>query len=431
MLRKSLFILITTIALFSLGAAAVLAQSGQLRGHVKLKQADGTTVPAADANIDVYRTDVSGKYQTKTNKRGEWVFAGLPFIGTYTVAVSMPNARPDFQPGIKAGRDVDYEIVLTPGDGRRLTLEEIKAATGKTTGGSSGGSSGGGESAADKAKREELLKKNEEISTANKKAGEINEVIGRTFKLGNDAWKAKNYDEAIKQYREGLAADADQPAILTNVSVALRARGVDNYNAGVQSKDQARQNSGIQDFKDAADAGIKAVDLLKKQAPATAPDEITRQTANKYFALAARAEALRLVATKTDPAQADAGLTAFQEYIAAETDPVKKKKAELDAAKMLLDAGQGAKSLVEYRRILAANPDDPDANFGAGMALFADETDPKTSFQQAANYLQHFVDVAPDTHQFKEEAKGILTELKNTQKVEPVRTPPRRAGRRP
>jgi len=429
MLRKRLFILVAALAVVSFSAVAALAQTGQMRGHVLFKQADGTTIPAVGAIIDVYRTDVGGAYHTKTNKKGEWVFAGLPFVGTYTIAASMPNARPDFLPGAKAGREQDFEIVLTPGDGRVLTFAEIKAGTGKTVSGGSG--SGGGESAADKAKREELLKKNAEIEASNKKAGEMNEVIGRTFKLGNDALKAKNYEEAIKQYREGVAADPDQPAILTNLSVALRARGVDNYNSGVKSKDQALQNSGIQDFKDAADAGTKAVDLLKKQAPATVPDEITRQTANKYFALAARAEALRLVATKTDPTQAEAGMTAFQEYIAAEMDPAKKKKAELDAAKMLLDAGQSAKALVEYRRILAANPDDPDANFGAGMALFADETDPKTSFQLAANYLQHFVDVAPDTHQFKEEAKGILTELKNTQKVEPVRTPTRRAGRRP
>ena len=54
------------------------AQVGQLRGHVVLSQADGTKVPAAEATIDVFRTDVSGKYSTKTNKKGEFVFAGYP-----------------------------------------------------------------------------------------------------------------------------------------------------------------------------------------------------------------------------------------------------------------------------------------------------------------------------------------------------------------
>lgn len=426
MLRKRLFILVVALAAFSFSAAAALAQTGQIRGTVLLKQADGTTVPAVGAIIDVYRTDVKGEYHTKTNKKGEWIFAGLPFVGVYTIAASMPNARPDFLPGAKAGREENFKIVLTPGDGRVLTFEEIKGAIGKTvTGG------GGGESAADKAKREELLKKNAEIEASNRKAGEINEIVGRTFKLGNDAWKAKNYDEAIKLYREGLAADPEQQALHTNLSFALNARGIDRFNAGIKSKDEAAKSSAIQDFKDAAEAGTKAVELLKKDSAPT-PEEQAKKTTNLYFALKARAEALRLVVTQIDQKQADAGLTAYQEYIAAETDAVKKKKAELDAAKMLLDAGHGAKALAEYKKILATNPDDPDANYGAGLALFTDETDPKTSFQLAANYLQHFVDVAPDTNPQKEEAKSILAELKNTNKVEPVRTAPtRRGGRRP
>src|SRR5205807_9346219 len=122
MLRKCLLILGAVVSIFSLGALSAFAQSGQIRGHVLLQQADGTKVPAADATIDVYRTDIGGTFHTKTNKKGEWVFAGLPFVGTYTIAVSMPNARPDFLPGAKAGRDADYELVLTPGDGKRLTF---------------------------------------------------------------------------------------------------------------------------------------------------------------------------------------------------------------------------------------------------------------------------------------------------------------------
>jgi tetratricopeptide (TPR) repeat protein len=426
MLGKRLFILGAALAIFSLGAGAAMAQSGQMRGTVLFAQADGTTVPAAGAKVDVYRTDVKGEYHNTTNKKGEWVFAGLPFVGTYTITVSMPGARPDFQPEAKAGREVNYKMTLSPGDGRVLTFEELKAATVKGTGAPSGG-----ESAADRAKREELVKKNAEIEASNKKSGEINEIINRTFKSGNEALNAKNYDEAIKQYREGLAADAEQPALLTNLSVALKARGTDTYNAGVNAKDQAKQNTGKQDFKDSADAATKAVDMIKKQPAATTPEETKKQATNKILALAAKTVALKLVATTADPSQADAGLAAFEEYIAAETDPVKKKRAHSDAAKMLLDSGHGDKALVEYRKILAENPDDPDANYGAGMSLFADETDPKTSYQQAANYLQHFVDVAPDSDPMKQPAKDVLAELKNTNKVEPVKVAPRRPTRKP
>jgi tetratricopeptide (TPR) repeat protein len=130
---------------------------------------------------------------------------------------------------------------------------------------------------------------------------------------------------------------------------------------------------------------------------------------------------------KAIQARQDTALAAFKDYINVETDPVKKAKAQLDAAQMLLDAGSGEKALVEYQAILATQPDSPDANLGAGLAIYA--TGDKAKFQEAANYLQHFVDVAPDSHKFKSAAKDILTELKNTEKVVPEKTTPKRTKR--
>src|SRR5213083_33698 len=124
------FQLITSLAFLTvlLTASAVCAQTGQLRGHVLIKQADGTSVPAAGAQIDVFRTDISGKYPTKADKKGQFVYAGLPYVGKYVLAASAPNAAPSAQSNVKVGQDIDYEIVLGPGDGRRYTKEEAKAA---------------------------------------------------------------------------------------------------------------------------------------------------------------------------------------------------------------------------------------------------------------------------------------------------------------
>ena len=131
--------------------------------------------------------------------------------------------------------------------------------------------------------------------------------------------------------------------------------------------------------------------------------------------------------SKADGTQADAGIAAFQDYIAVETDPAKKSKAQLDLAQMLLDAGAGDKAYAEYQKILAASPDDPDANLGAGLALYS--TGDKAKYQEAANYFQHFVDKAPDTHKFKSDAKAILAEMKNTDNVVPEKTTPQRRRR--
>src|SRR6266496_1794810 len=433
MRRFYLFTLIVAAAVLLSSAIAASAQTGQLRGHVVIKQADGTSVPGAGAQIDVFRTDLPGNYPTKADKKGQFVYAGLPYVGRYIIAASAPNAAPSALGGILAGRDTDYEIVLGPGDGRRYTAEEAKAAIKPGGSGAPSSTGGGSESAADKAKREEIAKKNAEIETKNKKIEESNKVVTDSFKAGNVALNAKNYDEAIKQYDIGLAADPEQASLLANKSAALRARGVDRFNAAIQTKDDAAKTSGLEsakaDFKAAAEAATKAAELVKNEPAKTDPNEQKQQATNKYYALAARAEAMRLFVSKADPSQADAGIAAFQDYIAAETDATRKAKAQLDLAQMLLDAGAGDKAVLEYQKILAANPDDPDANLGAGLALYS--TGDKAKFQEAANYLQHFVDKAPDTHKFKNDAKALLTELKNTENVVPEKTTTPSRRRRP
>jgi tetratricopeptide (TPR) repeat protein len=296
-----------------------------------------------------------------------------------------------------------------------------------------------GESAEDKAKREEILRKNAEITEKNKKIEESNAVVARTFKAGNEALLAKNYDEAIKQYDEGLAADPDQAALLTNKALAMKARGVDRYNAAIQSKDDATKNSGLEsaksDFREAAQATQKAMELLKAETPAaTDPAAQARYNANKLATLSTRAETMRLFVTKVDQSQADAGYAAYQEYLAAETDATKKSKAEHDAAQMLFDANSFDKALQEYKKILAQNPDDTDALVKTGMLLFnigAMNNNDKEKYQEAANYLQQFVDKAPDTDKLKGDAKAILEELKNQQNVKAEKTPARTNRRRP
>lgn len=426
-------------AVLLLAAVGASAQVGQLRGHVFIQQADGTKVPAAGAQIDVYRTDLPGKYPTKANKNGEFVYAGLPFVGTYAIAVSAPNASPTVRGGVKVGRDIDFELVMTPGNGQRLTEEQAKAGGG---GGSRTAASSGGESAADKAKREALEKQSAEIAEGNKKIENANQVIGDSFKSGNTALTAKNYDEAVRLYDTGIAADAAHPGVpslLTNKSVALRLRGVDRFNAAVQSKDEAAKTSGVEaakaDFKASADAANQAMELIKKLTTPTDPTALKQFETNKYFALTARAESMRLFATKVDQTKADAAIVAYQEYIAAEPDAAKKSKAQKDFAQMIFETASDTagyeRAVAEYQKILQATPDDPDALLRIGQAMFnigALNNNDKAKYQEAANYLQRFVDKAPDTNPLKAEAKDLIGALKAQANVTPEKTtrPPRR-----
>ena len=432
-MRRLLSLSIIACAIVAVTAAAASAQTGQLRGSVKLIGADGNATPLANAQVDVFRTDMQAEYHTKSDKRGEWVFAGLPFVGVYVVSISAPGAAPVAKSGVKAGREIPVDITLSAGDGHKFTRDEAISVS--TSSGPTNGSSSSGGSEADKAKAAEIAKENAKIAAENEKIKNSNQVISDAFKNGNAALMAKKYDEAITQYDTGLAADPEHPgasSLLTNKSAALRGRAVDKYNAAVQSKDDAAKAAGLEaakaDFKAAADAANRAVEILNKQPAPTDPEAQKQAAANKYFALSARAEAMRLFVTKVDPTQADAGATAFQEYIAVETDPAKKSRAQYDLAQMLLDSGSADKAIVEFQKILAATPDDPDANLGMGLALFS--TGDKAKFQEAANYLQKFVDKAPDTHKFKNDAKAVLAELKSTENVTPEKTTTKPATRK-
>jgi tetratricopeptide (TPR) repeat protein len=444
MIRRYVFGTIVATLVLAFAVITASAQVGELRGHVFMQQADGNKVPLADAQIDVFRTDVKGDYHTKTSKKGEFVFAGLPFVGEYTIVASHPTASPNWLSKFKVGRGVMADITVTPGNGQRPTIEDLKnapASSGAAAGAKSGNS---GESAEDRAKREELIRKNKEIEEKNKKITESNEVINRTFKAGNDALNAgslasknnnsaeamQKYTEAVTQYDQGLAADAEQPALLTNKATALKARAIERFNQAIRSKNMddaaksAEYETAKNDFRAAAEASSKAVQIIKAVTTPTDPAELDRYNKNKYAAVATNAETMRLLVTKADPTKADDAVAAFREYIALEPDAAKKAKAQLDVAQTLLDAGAADKALAEFKTILAAQPDNPDANLGAGLALYS--TNDQAKFQEAANFIQHFVDVAPDSHQMKEPAKEILANLKNTEKIVPEKTAPRK-----
>ena len=430
MFRKYFLPLLANIALTASISIVASAQSAQLRGHVTLRQADGTVVPAAGAVIDVYRVDIAtGKISTKTDKKGDFIYAALPYVGEYIVAFSMAGAQSSYLHGVNVKSERVYEMELTPGDGKPLTLADIKTAMAAAPAGASGGAK---DTADSKAKREELIRKNKELAESNARNTNINEVVNRTFKAANEALQIKNYDEVIKQDQEGLAADPEQGLLYLQMAEALRRRGADRFNAALKLPDTEKTagfDAAKQDFRQSAENAQKAVQLTQKEEARTDPTEIAAQNMRRLSALSTRTESMRLFVTKVDSTQADAGLTAYNEYIAAEPDPAKKQKAHLNAAQMLLEAGAADKAVAEYQKVLVENPDDPDANLGLGLALYA--TGDKAKYQEAANYLQRFVEKAPDTHKDKEMIKAVLAELKNTENVVPEKTTPVRRTKRP
>jgi tetratricopeptide (TPR) repeat protein len=432
---KSLLLALASALLLAASAAVTNAQVAQVTGKVTLKQADGSVVPVENATIDIYRTDIKWQAQVKTNKKGEYMHAGVPFVGVYTFVASAPGAAPDYRPGVRVSQGPNVNFELTPGDGSRPTLEQVKAASaGAKVAGGGGATAAPSESKESKAAREEMLRKNKEIEEGNKKIGEANEVVTRTFKTGNDAFAAKNYDAAIAAYDEGLAA-REEPALYSNKSIALRMRGADRFNTVVNSSDQAAKTAGMdaakKDWADAAEAGKKALDMMNAMSPPAEATEKTKYDQNKLAALASYAEAMRLVGTKVDQSRADEAFKVYSEYAAQEVDPAKKSQRTADAAKILFDAQKFDRAIEEYRKILAADPENTDANLYLGLALF--NSNDKAMYQEAANYLGKFSEKAPDTNPLKADAKSIIDFLKTQENIKPEKltTRPASGRRRP
>ena len=129
---KYLFFSFAAAALvFLCSSTVVSAQSAQLFGKVSVKQANGTVVSGDSAKIEVYRIDAPGHWKSTANKRGEFVFAGLPVAGIYIVAACARGATPDLKVGVKVGGDDNVIFTLEPGNSDCLTAADVKARVGK------------------------------------------------------------------------------------------------------------------------------------------------------------------------------------------------------------------------------------------------------------------------------------------------------------
>jgi tetratricopeptide (TPR) repeat protein len=417
MFRKKLFPCLIATFVFITTTILATAQIVQFRGRVTMKQTDGTTAPVVGAQVDVFRTDLPGKYETKTDKKGSFVFAGLPFVGQYVVSISAPGASPQARGPMRL-QETDYTFELLPGDGKRFTKEEATQAA------SAGGQpqTGGQQKETEEQKkaREDYEKKVAE----NKKIEDTNNMVRKALEDGNAAFNKKDYAGAIIAYNGGIEADPTHPGapvLLTNKALALVNRGVDYYNNFVRNKVEESKDLAYADFRQAAADSSRAVELLKAATPPTDPSGAANYKQNVLLALSARAESMYFFVTKLDQSKGEDGYAAFQEYLAAEIDPIKKSKSQVRMCNMLLEAGVSDKALIEFKKLIEEDPNNYAAYRGAGIALF--QTQSKENYQEAANYLQLFVDKSPDSPE-KEEVKGILDYLKSEGvKAQKINTP--------
>ncbi|MGC2236764.1 MAG: hypothetical protein WA584_11420 [Pyrinomonadaceae bacterium] len=436
MFRKNYFTFLLATALFLIGSVAAFAQTAPISGKVEVKKADGTTAPVAGALVQVYRLDQKTKLPSdKTGKKGDFAFAGLPLGARYILSVSGPGISPLIYPNVPAGAD-NFTITVSEGDGKVFTEEEIRQAiANKSSNSTSTETPKNTEPTADEKKAQAEREKQIADYNSKKKKAESNfALVNTVLKEGDAAFKAGNYDLAITKFNEGIDADPDfagsAPVLLNYKGSALNKRGTDTYNKSLKADEAtktAARESVKKDYEESVAASNKALEILKT---ATSTDANVQKgyESQKLSALTNRKESYRLMSkTGVERTKGKEALTAYQEYMAVETDAKLKTDAQYELATTLQNSDEFEMSVAEFEKILAADPNNVDALAGIGLSLVnvgyvnmeKDEAKGKAQLQQAANYLQKFVDTAPATHPYKEEAKGIITTLKSQQNLTP------------
>lgn len=445
MYRNNYLTFLLSAVLLLAGSVAAVAQVSPVRGEVKLQKADGTMAPVADAVVEAYRTDIAKGMMpaAKTNKRGEFSFIGFPLGQTFALTVSGAGIGPRVEPGIKAGRE-NIVIVVTEGDGRKLTEAEVREVVT-----SSVNVPPGGLTAAQKKEQEEVARKNAEINEKNKKLQEGDAVAGKANTDGVAALKAKDYDLAIAKFSEGVAAVPDfvgsTPVLLNGKLVAHKARGYEKYKEGAVATDvtirKAKYDAANKDYDEGLAAYAQAAAIVKNAPAATAPAEQATRTKLSLELLSNAMETHRLkIVSGIDSSKSADATAVVEEYIAMEPDAAKKTAARVTLGDMMRAAGEFDKAIATYKTVLETAPENTEVMASLGLSLVALGTsvEPanKAQLQEGLNYMQKYADTVTilptdsrPVQEFKQSVKDTVEYLKTEQNLKP-QTPAKAPSKR-
>jgi tetratricopeptide (TPR) repeat protein len=378
---RNIFPAFASCALIALTSVSAFAQVARVEGTVVKA---GTTEPVVGAEVQIVRTDIKGNYNVKSDKKGVFLHAGIPLTGTYTIIVSAPGFQPTYFAGVKPGGE-PIKFDLNPGDGSKLTIDDIKRAQASAppAGGGGGGSQKQPSTAEIKKAQEEFEKKKAE----NEKLKADHENMKKLFDQGRQLAQNKDYSGAVTAFNEAAKLDAEQQAIWANLSLALFNRGATQLNAG--QRDQAKQ-----DFADSVNAASKAIALLDAQSsdPAKANDPNLKKNKIDYLNLRIKPASV-LSERFGDAAHAEIMVKDYQTVIDLSDDPEVKKATKAKIAQSYFQVGKIPESTALYEEILKTDPNNLDSLYGLGLILSLDPSKSK----DAAALWQKFLEKAPAT----------------------------------
>lgn len=422
MFRKSLSKAVGLTAAIILLSTLALAQMGQVDGTVKLGGK-----PVAGAQIDIYRTDVKGHWDTKTDKSGHYTHLGLPLVGTFIFIVSGPGLNPAYQ----QARIVQMPVVdfaMEPGDGHTLTFEDVQKLI----------KGGGGQPPktlppADRAKAEAVAKE-QDSKVQEAKALQSNfdqarvhyntglEMIKTNATVQDDPTKQSNYTAALSEFEQAASVDPAKHAAMKLLNYRANANIAEvHYQLGVDLFNKRKRDEAKPHFLAAVDASRKAITLATGDTAENNPS-LNTDLIVYYNILAKNAILLVEHFGTVDLVE---GIIKDMDT-AAGLDVANKGKWGVMKADVYRSAGKTEDAVAAYKQVIAADAANFDALYGLGLTLIASTERPQ--IQEGANTLAEFVAKAPATDKRVPIVKEALEGVKNAYKVEAEKpaTPARR-----
>jgi tetratricopeptide (TPR) repeat protein len=353
---------IFTGSCFLLFAGASWAQFSAIEGDVK--GPDGQ--PLKGASILIERQDMKGTYKgAKTDKKGHYIYNGLPFPGTYTVSVFVDDQKKDETKGVRTqlGDPINISFDLKQSAAQQQSTQAA-VANGTPTPEQERGMT--------KEQKESL----EKLKKENEQAVAKNKALNDTFNAGKDALAAKNYDVAVDSFQKGTELDPNQNVIWANLA--------DAYAGQASAKTGADQQAALDK---ALDAYAKAIALK--------PDSAGYH--NNYGLTLARSK-------RFDEAQAELNK-------AAALDPPSAGHYYYNLGAVYVNAGQSGPAEVAFKKAIDANPEYADAQYQYALALSArlatDKAGKVVAPDGMKEALEKYLQLEP-MGQFADAAKGLL-----------------------
>jgi tetratricopeptide (TPR) repeat protein len=345
-------------------AASAFAQITTIEGVVKGQ--DGK--PVEKAEVLIVRTDIKGSYKTKTDKKGHYLYMGLP-MGKYNVDIVVDGKTLDSMKNVSTRPGdpipVNFDLKATQADKAQQQAQMAKAVE-------TGQISKEMERSLTPEQKAAMEKQIKEQADRMKKNKELNDA----FNAGMEAMTAKKYDDAVAAFEKAAASDPTQQAIYAQLGEA--------HMKGAEGKTGADYDGHI---AKAMEAYTKSIELK--------PDDPGSH--NNY--------ALALGKAKKFP-EMQAELKK-----AADLDPQNAGKYYYNLGAMLVNAGQSEPAIEAFKKAVELQPNYADAYYQYAVSLSAKMSTDKDGNVVAppgmAEALNKYLELAP-TGQNAEAAKGLL-----------------------